>query len=341
MARRREPPKENIKALAEGEAILKAHPLFSRLGLNLAWQDLDAEFNADAFARLHTRPSGGWDKGFSCFVELNAWRRLTAAEWANVMAQAMLHYYFCHPDPRRREPLYSIACSVLAYDFLDAVGCGLRPAELQPSEAVSLGHDLNAILRALSEDARLMSQLACLNLNGQASSSFTFSGDMPPISDRERQGRNDAIATAIRASVVQAIDKAGQVANPIIRKNPNSFAERARSWFIASYPLLASLAAGFEIIEDEAICKSFDIAIAAVDSELSRVYVNPLFPWTYEGMKFVMAHELLHVGLRHEPRRQGRDPFLWNVACDYVINGWLVSMGVGTMPTSDLLLDPC
>jgi predicted metal-dependent peptidase len=37
-------------------------------------------------------------------------------------------------------------------------------------------------------------------------------------------------------------------------------------------------------------------------------------------MKFVMAHEFLHVGLRHDERQQGRDPFLWNVACDYAIN---------------------
>ena len=28
-----------------------------------------------------------------------------------------------------------------------------------------------------------------------------------------------------------------------------------------------------------------------------------------------MAHELLHVGLRHDVRRQGRDPYLWNIAC--------------------------
>ena len=93
-------------------------------------------------------------------------------------------------------------------------------------------------------------------------------------------------------------------------------------------------------VEDTAICDRLDIAVAAVSSEERQIYINPKFPWTYEGMQFVMAHELLHVGLRHEQRRQGRDPFLWNVACDYVINGWLVEMGVGAIPTDDLLLDP-
>jgi predicted metal-dependent peptidase len=36
--------------------------------------------------------------------------------------------------------------------------------------------------------------------------------------------------------------------------------------------------------------------------------------------------------LRHGTRALGRDPYLWNVACDYVINGWLVQMQVGAMP---------
>jgi predicted metal-dependent peptidase len=46
------------------------------------------------------------------------------------------------------------------------------------------------------------------------------------------------------------------------------------------------------------------------------------------------------VGLRHQARRRGRDPLLWNIACDYVINGWLVEMGVGAMPRMGLLYDP-
>jgi predicted metal-dependent peptidase len=56
-------------------------------------------------------------------------------------------------------------------------------------------------------------------------------------------------------------------------------------------------------------------------------------------MRFVMAHELLHVGLRHDARRQGRDPYLWNVACDYVINGWLIEMGLGLLPKVGGLYD--
>ncbi|MDR1657646.1 MAG: hypothetical protein LBT47_08850 [Deltaproteobacteria bacterium] len=46
-----------------------------------------------------------------------------------------------------------------------------------------------------------------------------------------------------------------------------------------------------------------------------------------------------HVGLRHQSRYQGRDPYLWNKACDFVINGWLVEMGVGVMPEFECLCD--
>jgi len=51
-----------------------------------------------------------------------------------------------------------------------------------------------------------------------------------------------------------------------------------------------------------------------------------------EEAKFVMTHEFLHVGLRHTSRRQGRDAWYWNVACDYVINDWLLEMRVGQAP---------
>ncbi|MEW9700358.1 hypothetical protein [Paenibacillus sp. SI8] len=52
-----------------------------------------------------------------------------------------------------------------------------------------------------------------------------------------------------------------------------------------------------------------------------------------------MARELLHAGLRHHERCQGRDHYLWNVACDYVINHWLVEMRTGDFPQVGILMD--
>ena len=38
---------------------------------------------------------------------------------------------------------------------------------------------------------------------------------------------------------------------------------------------------------------------------------------------FIFLHEIMHILLDHNARRQNRDPQLWNIACDYVINQWL------------------
>lgn len=116
-------------------------------------------------------------------------------------------------------------------------------------------------------------------------------------------------------------------------------AAQARNWFINSFPLLGSLAANFEIIEDPAICARMDISTAAVSVYMDEIYINPAAGLDEQECRFVIAHELLHVGLQHSARRQGREPYLWNVACDYVINSWLVDMGLGDIPKVGGLYD--
>jgi hypothetical protein len=117
-------------------------------------------------------------------------------------------------------------------------------------------------------------------------------------------------------------------------------AQRAKSWFINSYPLIGALVAGFDIIEVPEICQNEDIRVAAVNTMLKEIYINPAAGLTDQECRFVIAHEILHVGLRHDTRRQGRNGFLWNVACDYVINGWLIEIGLGEIPAFGGLYDP-
>ncbi len=93
-------------------------------------------------------------------------------------------------------------------------------------------------------------------------------------------------------------------------------------------------------MEDRILSARYEISVAAVSSELQEIYINPVMTLDEEEWRFVLAHEMLHVGLRHHARCQGRDPFLWNVACDYVINGWLLEMGVGRMPRVGALYEP-
>ena len=51
--------------------------------------------------------------------------------------------------------------------------------------------------------------------------------------------------------------------------------QRAKSWFINSYPLLGALATNFEIIEDPFICHRLDISVAAIDVENKQIFINP------------------------------------------------------------------
>ncbi|HEV2635126.1 MAG TPA: hypothetical protein VGX23_08265 [Actinocrinis sp.] len=106
----------------------------------------------------------------------------------------------------------------------------------------------------------------------------------------------------------------------------------ALSWFVSSYPLLGAIAARLVVVADPELARREHIAVAAVDARLGEVYVNPTVSMTGEEWRFVLAHEMLHAALRHGDRVGGRDPYLWNVACDYVVNGWLVEMAVGSMP---------
>jgi predicted metal-dependent peptidase len=108
--------------------------------------------------------------------------------------------------------------------------------------------------------------------------------------------------------------------------------DRALGWFVGSYPLLGALAARFTLVADADLARGWDISVAAVSAEAGEIYVNPLLSMPEAQWRFVLAHEMLHAALRHGDRVGPREPYLWNVACDYVINGWLVEMGVGEMP---------
>ncbi|MPY37055.1 hypothetical protein FNH09_39315 [Streptomyces adustus] len=115
--------------------------------------------------------------------------------------------------------------------------------------------------------------------------------------------------------------------------------ERALGWFVSSFPLLGGIAAGIRLVADAELARAHGIAVAAVDAEAGEIYINPVRRFDDEEWRFVLAHEMLHAALRHGDRCGGRDPYLFNVACDYVVNGWLCEMQVGTMPDG-LLHDP-
>ena len=69
---------------------------------------------------------------------------------------------------------------------------------------------------------------------------------------------------------------------------------------------------------------------------MAEIYINPYAGLRTEEWHFVLAHEFLHAALQHAERLNGRHPLLWNLACDFVINDWLLEMHVGCMPNGAL-----
>lgn len=74
-----------------------------------------------------------------------------------------------------------------------------------------------------------------------------------------------------------------------------------------------------------------DLPTAATDGR--DVFVNPDFfngltPAAQDGL---LLHEVLHAALLHVTRRGARDPKLWNIAADIVVNGMLIRDGY-TLP---------
>jgi predicted metal-dependent peptidase len=352
MARQPEVPKAHREAIQKALAALAAHPLASHLPGEVVVTGDTSGFGRDGYARikvsqdLHASSHGisGPARRLHRFrIEINGFRRATPEEWQNVVAQARLHIVLNHCDPARRDPAWNAACELEAMDLLRHLSIGIRPAALPWCEVALPGRSVEQIAAAITAGGtEALRMFSGYGIAGKGQPGWTAEHGAESFQPATIKDHTDMLARAIRGNIAAAVETAGRTARGSAAKgaDPNCLAEQSRRWFVANYPLLAALAAGFEIIEDCAICAQLDITVAAVDPELRRIYINPKFPWTRAAMDFVMAHELLHVGLRHEQRRQGRDPVLWNVACDYVINGWLAEMGVGAFPTDDLLLDP-
>lgn len=119
-----------------------------------------------------------------------------------------------------------------------------------------------------------------------------------------------------------------------------SMGEEARRYVVNHHPLLAGMASRISLVTDAVAVDRAGIELAAVDPYLGEIYLSLRGGVTLREAIFLLAHELLHLGLRHADRIGGRDPLIWNLACDLVINGWLVSMGVGVMPQVGGLYDP-
>ncbi len=78
---------------------------------------------------------------------------------------------------------------------------------------------------------------------------------------------------------------------------------------------------------------------ACVDKN-GEIFVNEDFmnKLSLPELKFLIAHEAMHVVYAHLHRLGERDPEVWNIAADYSVNDLLVSEEVGEMPNGGVYL---
>lgn len=322
-----------LQGLRKAQSLLYAHPLFLSLG-NLLERPEPAV--TDGWARLEDRPSWGNNRRVQILV--NRKHRGSPEEWAYVLAIAHLHVGLGHLDPDRREPSWYAACALQAMTLAETTKVGRPPSDFRIDRPSFQTSDLIRLEAFLAGEGA--GEVPRIPLISGASEPWSILAPDRTQLRNAGQHRMKAFADGLRAAVQSAVEVAGGAAPALGRPTKtNSQALRAKQWFVSRFPLLGSLAASFTVVDDAEVCQALGVGTAAVNPSVSEIYINPKAMLSPEELKLVMAHEMLHVGLRHEARCQGRDSYLWNVACDYVINAWLIEMDIGEIPRDGILYD--
>lgn len=322
---------KGLAALYAGFDILNDHPLFSQLKGDIS------------IKTSHLKGS----KSIACVTKngdifTNISSGLDANEWAYALAHNLLHLAFGHFDKDKMPQtedfypnVWNKACDIYVTRFLADIGFG-KPLFPDPAKAhtIKLNDERKIYEYLLGTEGPNPKQSFGLNTDD---SRDMIGVDAPVVYKKgEKNEYAEVFSYAITHSLKNAVMKVG---GHDFQKKKDTVVNRAAEWFLAHYPLLGGLAASFKIIEDIELCHKNEIHIAAVDAVHGEIYANPSCGLTFEEWKFVLAHEYLHAGLCHHKRCQGRDHYLWNVACDYVINDWLHEMKIGDMPEDGLLYD--
>lgn len=330
-AARKRPPFE------EAVLRLKDHPLLGPVASDIHFYPVSRQQN-DSQSKAYC-----WlEPGVS--ICMNSRVRLDVDGWLAVLGIATLAYAVGGPKLLPwPDAVSDQAVTLAALHWWASIRIGTLPEDLEMPDG--LGHlgrrplaEIAAHLRATPEDQVLAARCALTRGSNER-------WMRPPPRAKTWREWNLSPQEKFAQALVDCAQRTLQVqhdGNLSAKASPrqsNSTAAKARRWLISHYPLLAPLLMQFELVEDAAVCRRLQIQVAAIHMGAGEIYVNPAFRLGLEGAKFVIAHEILHAGLCHASRRRGRDPYLWNVACDFVINDWLVAMGVGSPPDLGLLFD--
>lgn len=247
------------------------------------------------------------------------------SEWAHALAHCALHLALGHFVKKENQALWNIACDCVVEKFL----AEMRFAGCEMADAMPSG---------IGSEDKLYERFLLSGVPPEYAKFGTAAGTQDMLFDWHEVANPHApdswaalFADGLRIEVQHAVRRAG--AAPW---HGSSRYSEEKNWFVSNYPLLGAIAADFKIVVETDVCERMDVQIAAVSCTLGEIYINPGARLSEEELRFVIAHELLHAALRHDVRHEWRDPFLWNVACDFIINGWLAEMGIGERPDSAL-----
>ena len=307
------PPKALLAAIDQMEQLPGIAGVFSEVRLQI--------FHYEPMRRNDWSyiTSSGW-------LYVNPQRQATAAEWVYILSHCCLHLALGHIRKEKQgDILWERACDCVVSRFLLASKIGKPPAQFAELPPINAKEEA-AFYQWLWEhpDEKIPNYFTMSS--GQSGMRF----DYMPTGQDWRQLFSEDLQWSIRKALRSAADAQ---AEPACTCRP---AELAKAWFISSYPLLGAIAARFRLVTDGTALAHMDIRIAAVSCHMAEIYINPHAGLSTEEWRFVLAHEFLHAALRHDERLEGRDPLLWNIACDFVINDWLLEMHVGCMPDGAL-----
>ena len=266
------------------------------------------------------------------WITINSNKTATVKEWEYILSHCLLHFGFGHGlNDRENDPLWHTACDLVITQFLKDNKLGKPPAEFDyplPFPA----KDEEAVYEKL-QHADSITEFNRYSTMG--SGKYDLINFSDPLYFDFRDDFAESLEVAMRKAIHTATGSDAFDPDNDWKWPYNQI----KAWFVSNYPLLGAIASSFTIITDPSVVARMDIPVAAVSSQLQEIYINTNTRMFNEQWKFVIAHEFLHAALRHDIRCEYRDPFVWNVACDYVINGWLVDMGIGEMPV-DALYEP-
>ena len=299
----------------EGLEIINSNPIFTNLrDAADVWRDKSHIYRKDSL----TLVTNAGD--IFCNPEILA----TPQEWARAIAHSLLHLAFGHFQKKENPSDWNIACDFVIENFLSDMGF-CKTVQNTPTVPVS---DEEKMYNTLANTADKSQYIA-------------FSGQPDMLFGYKRQNTwkypnginwSEIFARSLAFALTKAVNAAAGEDSEDYENFKNTPAHRAARWFISNYPLLGAVAARFKIVYDQEICNRMDIRTAAVSPNMSEIYINPVAQLSAAELQFVLAHEYLHAALRHDRRQEWRNGFLWNVACDFVINEWLTAMSVGDRP---------